>query len=477
MTPFDPAEWTISTLAKAIVKKELSPVEVVQACLERIEDYDKQINAFITVLPKPALKSARIAEKEIMRGRYIGPLHGIPFAAKDLFFVKGIRNTCGSNILNDFIPQYDAAVIERLFSAGAILLGKLNMHEFANGTTSVNPHYGPVHNPWDPRRISGGSSGGSAAALAASFALLTLGSDTGGSIRIPSALCGCTGLKPTYGRISRYGVYPLAWSLDHPGPMAKTAADLALAMNVLAGHDHRDPGASSAPVSDYVRALRGDLGRIRVGVPTGFYFDHLDLEVRANVKRAIDDLEQLGANVRDISIPHLKEAAIATSVIIFAEMAASLEKWHVTRSTDLGDDIRTRLNQGAVIPATLYLKAQRFRRIIQEDFAAAFRKVDVIVTPQLPITAPLIGQESVSFGKMTEPVPSALTRLTRISNLVGIPCISVCCGFSASGMPIGLQLASKPFSEDTILKVAHVYEVHTPWKNRRPPLELKRNRQ
>jgi aspartyl-tRNA(Asn)/glutamyl-tRNA(Gln) amidotransferase subunit A len=470
MTPVEPAQWTISTLAKAIEKKELSPVEVVRACLERIEAYDKQINAFITVLPRRALKSARLAEKEILRGRYIGPLHGIPFAAKDLFFVKGIRNTCGSKILADFIPKYDAAVIERLSAAGAILLGKLNMHEFANGPTSVNPHYGPVHNPWDLRRISGGSSGGSAAALAASFVLLTLGSDTGGSIRIPSALCGCTGLKPTYGRISRYGAYPLAWSLDHPGPMAKTAADLALAMNVLAGRDHRDPGSSQAPVPDYVRALRGGLGRIRVGVPMDYFFDHLAPEVRISVKKAIDDLEQLGASVQSISIPHLKEAAVATSIIIFAEMAAALEKWHITRSADLGDDVRARLNQGAAIPASLYLKAQRFRRMIQEDFATVFRKVDVLVTPQLPVTAPLIGQETVSFRKMTELVPSALTRLTRIYNLVGIPCLSVCCGFSALGMPIGLQIASKPFSEDMVLKVAHLYEVHTPWKKRQPSL-------
>ena len=476
MTPFEPAEWTISTVAKAIAKKEISPVEVVRACLERIEAYDKRINAFITVLPEQALRSARQAEKEILRGRYIGPLHGIPFAAKDLFFVKGIRNTCGSKILTDFIPKYDAAVIERLFSAGAILLGKLNMHEFANGPTSVNPHYGPVCNPWDTRRMSGGSSGGSAAALAASFALLTLGTDTGGSIRIPAALCGCTGLKPTYGRISRYGAYPLAWTLDHPGPMAKTAADIALAMNVLAGHDHRDPGTSPAPVPDYVRALRGGLERIRIGVPTGYYFDGLDEEVRASVKKAIDDLEQLGAKVQSISIPHLKEAAIATSVIIFAEMASSLEKWRVTRSADLGDDVRARLGHGAAIPATLYLKAQRFRRIIQEDFAAAFRKVDVIVTPQLPITAPLIGQETVSFGKTAEPVPAALTRLTRIYNLVGIPCLSVCCGFSSSGMPIGLQIASKPFSEETALKVAHVYELHTHWKKRHPSLESKEGR-
>ncbi len=470
MTAIDPTQWTLSSVAKAIAKKELSPVEVVRACLERIEAYDQRINAFITVLPEQAMKNARRAEREIIRGRYIGPLHGIPFAAKDLFFVKGVRNTCGSKILTDFIPKYDAAVIERLNSSGAILLGKLNMHEFANGPTSVNPHYGAVCNPWDSRRISGGSSGGSAAALTASFALLTIGTDTGGSIRIPSALCGCTGLKPTYGRISRYGVYPLCWSLDHPGPMAKTAEDIAIAMNVLSGRDRRDPGTSSELVPNYVKALRGSIERIRVGVPRGYYFDSLTPEVRISVKKAIHDLEQLGASVHSISIPNLQEAAIATSIIFFAEAAASLEKWRVIRSADLGNDVRTRLNHGAAIPATLYLKAQRFRRMIQADFAAAFREVDIIVTPQLPITAPLFDQKDISFGNTTEPVPSALTRFTRIYNLIGIPCISVCCGFSVSGMPIGLQIASKPFSEGLILKVAHVYQVHTPWKNMSPAL-------
>ena len=471
MTPFEPQTWNISTLAKVIFKKETSPVEVIQAYLERIEAYDPKINAFITVLPKQALAAARRAEREILKGRYIGPLHGIPFAVKDLFFTKGVRTTCGSKILADFIPQYDAAVVEKLSSAGAILLGKLNMHEFAFGPTSVNPHYGSVHNPWDRQRISGGSSGGSAAALASSFALLTLGTDTGGSIRIPSALCGVPGLKPTFGRISRYGVYPLCWSLDHPGPMTKSVKDLALAMNILAGHDPRDPATPQVPVPNYARDLGGNLAGLRLGVPTSFYFDRMDQEVRANVKKAIEDFKQLGAKVQSISIPHLKEAAIAVSIILFAEAAASLEKWHLTRSRDLGDDVRIRLNQGAAIPATLYLKAQRVRRNIQENFGAAFRKVDALITPQLPIAAPHIGQGSVSFGKRTEAVPSALTRFTRIYNLVGIPCLSICCGFSSSGMPIGLQIAGKPFGEATVLKVAHAYEVHTPWKNKRPLLE------
>jgi len=471
MIPFEPQTWNISTLSQAIFKKEISPVEVIQAFLERIEAHDPKINAFITVLPKQALTSARRAEREILKGRYIGPLHGIPFAVKDLFFTKGVRTTCGSKILADFIPSYDASTVEKLYSAGAILLGKLNMHEFAFGPTTVNPHYGPVHNPWDRQRISGGSSGGSAAALASSFALLTLGTDTGGSIRIPSALCGVPGLKPTFGRISRFGVYPLCWSLDHPGPMAKSVKDLALAMNILAGYDPRDPATSQVPVPNYTRYLSGNLAGLRLGVPTSYYFDRMDQEVRVNVKKAIEVFKQLGAKVQSISIPHLEEAAIAVSIILFAEAAASLQKWHLTRSRDLGDDVRVRLNQGAVIPATLYLKAQRIRRRIQEHFWAAFRKVDALITPQLPITAPHIAQGSVSFGKVTEAVPSALTRYTRIYNLVGIPCLSICCGFSSSGMPIGLQIASKPFCEGTVLKVAHAYEIHTPWKNERPLLE------
>lgn len=471
MTLLDPQTWNITTLSRVLRKKEISPVEVVRAFLRRIEADDKKINAFITLLPRRALTAARRAEREILKGRYIGPLHGIPFAAKDLFFTKGIRTTCGSKILADFVPRYDAAVIERLSSAGAILLGKLNMHEFAYGTTSVNPHYGPVHNPWDRERITGGSSGGSAAALACSFVLLTLGTDTGGSIRIPSALCGISGLKPTYGRISRYGVYPLCWSLDHPGPMARSAADLAVAMNVLAGHDPRDPSTVRVPVPNYTKALAGDLRGIRLGVPDSYYFDCLDGEVRAAVNKAIGDFKQLGAKVQPISIPHLQEASTAAFIALLAEGAASLEKWHHTRSRDLGDDVRSRLNLGTTISATQYLKAQRIRRKVRENFLTAFGKVNALLTPQLPITAPKIGQSSVSIGKVAEAVPSALTRFTRIYNLIGIPSLSLCCGFSSSGMPIGLQIAAKPFDEETVLKVAHAYEANTPWKSRRPLLE------
>jgi aspartyl-tRNA(Asn)/glutamyl-tRNA(Gln) amidotransferase subunit A len=471
MISLDPQSWTLSTLAKAIRKKEISPLEVTRAFLERIENHDQKINAFITLLTPSALRAARQAERDILKGKYRGPLHGIPFAAKDLFFTKGIRTTCGSKILAHFVPPYDAAVIERLSSAGAILLGKLNMHEFAYGTTSVNPHYGAVRNPWDRERITGGSSGGSAAALACSFAPLTLGTDTGGSIRIPAALCGIAGLKPTYGRISRYGVYPLCWSLDHPGPMAKSVADLAMAMNILAGHDPRDPATPQVPVPNYTRALVKDLEGIRLGVPDRYYFDRLDKEVQAAVKKAIRDLKGLGAKVQPISIPHLHEASTAAFIALLAEGAAALERWHLTRSRDLGEDVRSRLNLGAAIKATQYLKAQRVRGKVREIFMEAFQKVDVLVTPQLPITAPKIGQSNVSLGKGTESVPGALTRFTRIYNLIGIPSLCLPCGFSSSGLPIGLQVAAKPFAEETVLRVGHAYEINTPWKNRHPSLE------
>jgi aspartyl-tRNA(Asn)/glutamyl-tRNA(Gln) amidotransferase subunit A len=398
-------------------------------------------------------------------------LHGIPFAAKDLFFTRGIRTTCGSKILRNFVPAYNATVIERLQAAGAILLGKLNMHEFAYGTTSVNPHYGAVRNPWDRERVTGGSSGGSAAALASSFVPLALGTDTGGSIRIPSALCGTAGLKPTFGRVSKYGVYPLCWSLDHPGPMTRCVADLAMAMNVMAGSDPLDRSTSPVAVPDYTRGLSDTLKGTSIGVPDSYYFDRLAPEVRTAVQKAIRVFKRLGATAKKISIPQLPEASIATFIILLAEGAATLEKLHRTRARDLGDDVRSRLNLGAAIMAAQYLKAQAIRRKIRENFCQAFQKVNVILTPQLPITAPKLDQGNVSWGKETEAVPSALTRFTRIYNLVGIPSLSVPCGFSATGLPIGLQIAGRPFDEKTVLRVGCAYEMNTSWKDRLPLLQ------
>ena len=469
----DPESWTVTSLSKALWKREISPLEITRAYIERIKAYDSKINCFITLLPQRALEAARLFEKEISRGKYRGPLHGIPFAAKDLFFTRGIGTTCGSKIFKNFVPTYNATVIERLQAAGAILLGKLNMHEFAYGTTSVNPHYGPVRNPWDRERVTGGSSGGSAAALASSFVPLTLGTDTGGSIRIPSALCGTAGLKPTFGRVSKYGVYPLCWSLDHPGPMTRCVADLAIAMNVLAGPDPLDRSTFPIPVPDYTKGLSGSLKGIHVGIPDSYYFDRLDPEVHAAVLEAIRVFKRLGAAVKKISIPLLTEASIAAFVILLTEGAATLEKWHRTRANDLGDDVRSRLNLGATVMAAQYLKAQAVRRRIRENFFRVFQKVDVIITPQLPITAPRLNQGSVSWGRKTEAVPSALTRFTRIYNLVGIPSLSIPCGFSKTGLPIGLQIAARPFNESTVLKVGNAYESNTPWKDHHPLLDGK----
>jgi aspartyl-tRNA(Asn)/glutamyl-tRNA(Gln) amidotransferase subunit A len=462
---------TLSALSVALRKKDVSPLEITRACLERIERYDARIHSFITVLTKAALAAAAKAESEILKGQYRGPLHGIPYASKDLFLTRGIRTTCGSRILRTFVPTYDAAVIERLHGAGAILLGKLNMHEFAFGTTSVNPHYGAVRNPWDHQRVSGGSSGGSAAAIACGFAFLTLGTDTGGSIRIPAALCGVSGLKPTYGRLSRFGAYPLSWSLDHVGPLAATAEDLALAMNVLAGHDARDPGSAGAPVPDYTSALGRGLTGIRVGVPAGLFREGLHHEVRVQVDRAIERLRQLGADVSPVVVDRLPDASRAASIVLFAEAGASLQKWHRTRAAALGADVRQRLDFAATVTAADYLTAQRVRRRVDEAFRQVFRAVDVLVTPQLPITAPLIEESAVSINGRTEPVPAALTRFTRTFNLTGLPSMSVCCGYSSGGLPIAFQVAGRPFAEATVLRVAHTYQQHERHTLARPTID------
>ncbi len=470
MSAFRPDAWTLTTLADALAKKELSPVEITRACLDRVDEYDRGINAFVTIAAERALAAAAHAESEILAGRYRGPLHGIPYASKDLFLTRDIRTTCGSKLLDAFVPDYDAAVIERLDDAGAILLGKLNMHEFAFGTTSVNPHYGAVRNPWDQRRVTGGSSGGSAAAVASSFAFVTIGSDTGGSIRIPAALCGVCGLKPTYGRVSRYGAYPLAWSMDHVGPLANGVRDLAIAMNVLSGFDPRDRSSANVAVPDYCAALTGQLDGVRLGIPDEVYFEGLDADVRSSVDQAIATLARAGAIVTSVSIDYLPDAARAASIILFAEAAASLQKWHRTRPEALGADVRSRLDTGAEVRAADYVKALRVRRKAQSAFQQVFRSIDALVTPQLPTTAPLIDATTVTIDGRIEPVPAALTRFTRIFNLTGMPALSICCGYSSGGLPIGLQIAGRPFDEAMVLRIADVFERRNRGRWRRPAI-------
>jgi aspartyl-tRNA(Asn)/glutamyl-tRNA(Gln) amidotransferase subunit A len=460
MTKLEVKLASITSLSELIAKKEISPVEVINAFLERIEAVQKKINIFITVLEREARRAAQQAEDEIVKGHYRGPLHGIPLAAKDLFFTAGVKTTCGTRILADFVPEENGTVISRLIEAGAILVGKTNMHEFAFGTTNLNNHYGHARNPWNSDHITGGSSGGSAAAIAGSCALLTLGTDTGGSIRIPSALCGTVGLKPTFGRVSKYGVYPLCWSLDHPGPMTRTVADAAIALGFMAGYDPKDPCSKDVPVGDYYSCLTGDIKGVRVGVPDTFYFEQIEPEVKAGVKKAIDGLKDLGAEVRPVHIPGLDEAATATLLILSSEAASCLEKFHRTRPNDIGDDVRARLDLGALHLATHYVKAQRIRRIAQENFSRVLTEVDVLVTPGVSITAPRLEESMVRLDDDDVPVGVALTRCTRIYNLVGLPSVSVPVGLSQAGLPIGIQIAGRPFDEELVLRVAESFERH-----------------
>jgi len=465
MTTADPVPLSIAEAANLIRRKKLSPVELTEACLQRIGRLDARLRTFITVTREEALAAAQQAASAIAHSDYKGSLHGIPLALKDLFDTAGVRTTAGSKIMADRVPAEDAEVTARLKAAGAVILGKLNMHEFAYGATGVNPHYGATANPWDPTRISGGSSSGSGAAVGAGMALGALGTDTGGSVRIPSALCGITGLKPTYGRVSRRGVVPLSWALDHVGPMARSAADAALLLGVIAGHDPGDETSSEEPVPDYAKLLeeRGLKG-LRVGVPREYFFDNLDAEVAAAVRGAISTLEELGSQVSEVSLPHIDEAPAAVNAIMLPEALAYHRRWLAERPQDYGDDVRGRLEMGLLYPAVSYIEAQRLRSLIVEEWReSVFDQVDLLAVPTTPITAPSLEEADLQ-------ATLALVRFTNPFNLLGVPAVSVPCGLTSGGLPIGLQLVGRWFEEGTVLGAAHAYQQATDWHKRAPPL-------
>ncbi len=470
MSAGDLCYWTIRDLAARIQARDISPVEVTRALLERVEQLDKALNAYITVLPEQALQEARTAEQEIMRGDYRGPLHGVPIAVKDLFESKGVKTTAGSRILKDYIPPADATALARLRQGGAILLGKLNLHEFAYGGTGVNPHYGTSKNPWGMDRVPGGSSSGSGVAVAAGLAFGSLGTDTGGSVRIPAAFCGIVGLKPTYGRASRAGIIPLAWSLDHPGPMVRSVGDVALMLNAIAGRDPRDPVTVRRAVPDYTQGLAGDLQGVRIGLPRPVFLDDLDPEVEAALKGAMRELESLGARMEIVSLPKMRYAPLSSSIIIAAEAAAYHWESLRERADQFGPDVGPRLKLGALLPGWAYLKAQRMREAIRREMAEAMAQADVLLAPTVSVETPTIAECTVKPG---DPLPRVLTevaRLTRPFNLTGSPVISIPCGFTFSGMPIGMQIVGKPFDEAMVLRVAHAYEQATEWHTRQPSL-------
>jgi len=458
---------SVADSARLIAARELSPVELTESLLRRIEALEGRVNAFITVDADAAMSAARMAADEIANSGNSGanrPLHGVPIALKDLFGVGGVRMTAGSKILTENIASEDAEATLRLKAAGVVIPGKVNMHEFAYGATGVNPHYGPARNPWDLGRITGGSSSGSGASVASGECAAALGTDTGGSIRIPASLCGIVGLKPTYGRVSRRGVLPLSWSLDHVGPMTRTVADAALILQAIAGHDPKDASTSEEPVPDYTQALRGGVHGLRIGVPKQFFFENVDSEVERAVRSAIRLLEEMGAVATEVDAPLISEIPGGVTAIMLPEALAYHQKWMSERPEDYGDDVRYRLELGATFLAVHYVQAQRLREMAVAAWRAeVFSKVDLIAMPTTPITAHPIeeGDLQVTFN---------LIRFTNPINFLGVPAISVPCGFTGEGLPVGLQLVGRWWDDATILRAAQTYEQATDWHQRRPPL-------
>jgi aspartyl-tRNA(Asn)/glutamyl-tRNA(Gln) amidotransferase subunit A len=447
-------------------------VDLVETMLARIERLNPQLNCFITVLASEAREEAAQAARSIARGKWRGPLHGIPVAIKDNIWTRAVRTTAGSKILADFIPQEDSEVVARLRQAGAIIIGKTNLHEFAYGVTCNNAHFGPVRNPWDLQRIPGGSSGGSAAALAAGLCCAAIGTDTGGSIRIPAACCGVLGLKPTFGRVSCYGALPLARSLDHVGPIARSAADAAILLSAIAGFDPRDPASRDVSVPDFAGELRKPWRKMRLGWPRDFFFDRVDDEVRRAVDAARSVLEDLGARFEQVSLPSVADSLRPATHIALAEAFQyhRAAGFYPARAADYSDEVRARLETGGRVTASDYLDAREVQVRLRHEFDAAFEDVTAILAPTLPAAPPRIGDETVLTGGEPEDVRSAMLRFNRPSNLTGLPAISIPCGFTSAGLPIGLQIMGRAFDEVGLLRLAAAYERRTEWHRRRPPL-------
>jgi len=465
---------TIEELAALLTKRKISPVELTELFLRRIEQHNPALNAFLTITGEQALAAARRVERKLLRRRSERektPLLGIPITLKDNIWTRSIRTTAGSKILRDFIPPEDSTVARKLVRAGAGLLGKTNLNEFAYGITGSNAHYGPVHNPWALGRISGGSSAGSAAALAAGLCAASIGTDTGGSIRVPSAFCGTVGLKPTFGRVSVFGTVPLSPSLDHVGPLARSVADAAILLGLIAGRDPLDTTSSARRVEDYRGALRKPLRKFRLGRPREHYWEKLDSEVRAVTEAAVRDMEKRGAIVREVSLPHLKESLDAATDISLAE-ALNVHQaagYFPAHADEYSEEVRQRIDSGGKVSAVRYMAGFDTRKRLLAEFDAAFRDVDAVVAPTVPVPAPLIGAESVRIEGEQIGVRPALVGSCRPVNFTGLPAISVPCGFTQGALPVGLQLIGRAFDEATLLRIAHSYEQVNDWRNRRPP--------
>lgn len=455
--------WYLSAadLSERIERRTLSPVDLVTSLLDRIERYNDTLHSYITVCAETALQEARAAEREIAAGRRRGPLHGLPIAHKDIVFTAGVRTTCHSRALLEFVPDADATVVRRLLEAGMILLGKTNTNEFATGSAEV---FGVPRNPWDTSRHTSGSSGGSGNAVAAGLALAATGSDTGGSIRGPAGFCGVAGLKPTYGRVSRHGVFPLSWSMDHVGPMTRTVRDCALLLRAMAGPDPDDPTASHRAVPDYAAEIGAGVRGLTVGVPAQFFFDRLEPDVDRLVRAALTEFEELGARLEPVDLPRAADTNAAGRILIAGE-AFGVHAPRMRRQwADYGRRARTRIAAGICYTAAEYQQAAQIRALWCRDLSRALERVDVIVTPTMPCAA--ITLEAEAAG-----APPDIGRFTIPFNLTGHPALSVPCGFAEGGLPVGMQLIAKAFDEQMLFRAGHTYEQHTEWHTRHPAVE------
>jgi len=466
MAAVDLCYLTIKEAANGIRRREYSPVDLVQACLRRIQAVDGKIHSFITVTEDLAIQQAREAEKELGSGMDRGPLHGIPIALKDLYMTKGIRTTCHSRVLENWVPDQDATAVTKLTAAGAVLLGKLGMHEFAFGGPALDAPFPAVRNPWNIDHIPGGSSSGSGAALAAGLCLAALGSDTGGSIRGPASHCGIVGIKPTYGRVSRYGVVPLSWSLDHAGPMARTVEDCALLLQTIAGYDANDPASADVPVPDFRAGLGGNMGGIRIGVPRTGWFDEIEgvhEETRTVFEEALKTCAGLGAVLVDLDGRPFSLARKANQTILVCEAYAYHERRLQQAPELFGTSVRRRILEGAFLGAADYIQALRARSALNQQIRANFAQVDAFATPAMP-------RPPETFAALDPDEANRRPNFTNPFNLTGLPAISVPCGFTPSGLPVGMQIAGRPFEEATVVRIAHSYERATTWHEQRPAL-------
>ena len=457
-------------VADAIAAGRFTALEVAEACLTRIERLQPRLNCFIALDKQSALESARRADAALAEGKAPGALHGVPMAHKDLYYRAGRVSTGGTLIRKDFVPRYTATVLERLDAAGAVDMGSLNMCEFATGPHGLNDHYGHCRNPWNIEHICGGSSSGSGVSVAARLVFGSLGTDTGGSVRLPAGMCGLVGLKPTYGRVSRHGVMPLSFSLDHVGPLTRTVRDCARMMNVVAGPDENDPSSTAEPVPDYEAGLEEGVSGVRIGVPTNYFYEKTVDETRAGMKASLEVYRSLGAQVVTVEVPDPREIFALGQIVSRSEVATIHREWLATRPEDYSPQVRARTQQGLMIPATHYLEALSLRqKVLAEFVAAVFDKVDVLHMPMLSVPVPTIAETDVGASEGMERMLTALTWCTRPFNYLGLPVLTMPAGFSENGLPMSFQLAGRPFAEARLLAVGRAYEAQTRWHERVPP--------